>query len=211
MNNSFLNSIKIILVGTTHPGNIGASARAMKTMGLTQLYLVQPKLFPNAEATARASGADDILANARVFDSFEKAIKDCHFVFGTSTRNRSIPWPLFSPESAAKETARLVQEQSSVAIVFGRESSGLANSELELCNAMIQIDSNPEFASLNIASAVQIIVYEVRKLVLAGVTSHEDKTGKHLRRVWNRFSSYTNIWKQVWWILITSIRISQEG
>lgn len=178
MNNSFLNSIKIILVGTTHPGNIGASARAMKTMGLTQLYLVQPKLFPNAEATARASGADDILANARVFDSFEKAIKDCHFVFGTSTRNRSIPWPLFSPESAAKETARLVQEQSSVAIVFGRESSGLANSELELCNAMIQIDSNPEFASLNIASAVQIIVYEVRKLVLAGVTSHEDKTGK---------------------------------
>ncbi|MFT5350014.1 MAG: tRNA (cytidine32/uridine32-2'-O)-methyltransferase [Planctomycetota bacterium] len=159
-------NIKVVLVGTTHPGNIGATARAMKTMGLEQLVLVNPKIYPDADATARASGADDILAEAIIHQSFSDAISDCHFVFGTSTRNRSIPWPLYTPSEAAQQTRKLIAEDSVVAIVFGRESSGLANEELELCNAMIQIPSNPEFSSLNIAAAVQIISYEIRKNML---------------------------------------------
>ena len=166
MKNNMLNKIKVVLVSTTHPGNIGATARAMKTMGLENLVLVNPKIYPDADATARASGADDLLANATVCESFQEAINDCHFVFGTSTRSRSIPWPLFTPANAAIETIRHVEGEARVAIVFGRESSGLANEELELCNAMIQIPTNPDFASLNIASAVQIISYEIRKLWL---------------------------------------------
>ena len=156
-------NIKIVLVGTTHPGNIGATARAMKTMGLYKLALVQPKIYPDAEATARASGADDILADASVHDNFYESIADCHFVFGTSTRERSIPWPLYNPEQAAEKTLELLSTGSTIALVFGRESSGLANEELELCNAMIQIQTNPGFSSLNIASAVQIISYEIYK------------------------------------------------
>ena len=156
-------NIKIVLVGTTHPGNIGATARAMKTMGLHALDLVQPKIYPDAEATARASGADDVLADARVLDNFHDSIADCHFVFGTSTRDRSIPWPLYNPVQAAERTLDLLNNGSRVALVFGRESSGLANEELELCNGMIQIQTNPGFSSLNIASAVQIISYEIYK------------------------------------------------
>ncbi len=162
----FSKNIKIVLVGTTHPGNIGATARAMKTMGLEQLVLVNPKIYPDAEATARASGADDILAAASLHQTFVDAISDCHFVFGTSTRERSIPWPLYTPSQSAVKVTEMVGGDAMVAIVFGRESSGLANEDLELCNAMIQIQTNPEFSSLNIASAVQIISYEIRKNLL---------------------------------------------
>ena len=168
-------NIKVVLVGTTHPGNIGATARAMKTMGLTELVLVKPKIYPDAEATARASGADDILASAVVLDSFAEAISDCHFVFGTSTRERSIPWPLFDPAKSAEKVAAVVNAGSSVALVFGRESSGLANEELELCNAMIQIPTNPDFSSLNIASAVQIIAYEIRKTLIGGAANEAEE------------------------------------
>jgi tRNA (cytidine32/uridine32-2'-O)-methyltransferase len=166
MQQDILKNTKIVLVGTTHPGNIGATARAMKTMGLKQLVLVEPKIFPHADATARASGADDILAAAIIHQSFAEAISDCHFVFGTSTRNRSIPWPLHSPSQAADMASNMTEDGSTIAIVFGRESSGLANEELELCNAMIQIPTDPDFSSLNIASAVQIISYEIRKNAL---------------------------------------------
>ena len=159
-------NIKIVLVSTTHPGNIGATARAMKTMGFYHLALVEPKIYPDADATARASGADDILAVASVFENFADAIGDCHFVFGTSNRNRSIPWPLFAPAEAAEHSKILLESESKIAIVFGRESSGLANEELELCNAMIQIPTNPGFSSLNIAAAVQIICYELHKCLL---------------------------------------------
>ncbi len=168
MTESLLNDIKIVLVGTTHPGNIGATARVMKTMGLSSLVLVNPKIYPDAEATARASGADDILANAQLQDSLADAIADCHLVFGTSTRRRSIPWPLYTPSNAATKVRESLQQGSGVAFVFGRESSGLANEELELCNAMIQIPANPGFSSLNIASAVQIISYEIRMNLLSG-------------------------------------------
>jgi tRNA (cytidine32/uridine32-2'-O)-methyltransferase len=171
-------NIKIVLVGTTHPGNIGATARAMKTMGLRQLVLVEPKIFPDADATARASGADDILAEAIIHQTFQEAISDCHFVFGTSTRNRSIPWPLHTPAQAAEQAVNMMVEDSTVAIVFGRESSGLANEELELCNAMIQIPTDAEFSSLNIASAVQIIAYEIRKNLLEIGSESEQATEK---------------------------------
>jgi tRNA (cytidine32/uridine32-2'-O)-methyltransferase len=178
MQQDILKNTKIVLVGTTHPGNIGATARAMKTMGLKQLVLVEPKIFPHADATARASGADDILAAAIIHQSFAEAISDCHFVFGTSTRNRSIPWPLHSPSQASDMASNMAEDGSTIAIVFGRESSGLANEELELCNAMIQIPTDPDFSSLNIASAVQIISYEIRKKALEYSSESEKSSEK---------------------------------
>ena len=159
-----LENVKIVLVNTTHPGNIGASARAMKTMGLERLALVSPKRFPSAECTARAAGADDILARARVFSSLEEAVADCGLVFGTSARSRSIAWPEVTPETAAAQIIN--QIGAGAAILFGRESSGLSNEELDVCHAMIRIPTNEDFSSLNIASAVQILCYEVSKQYL---------------------------------------------
>ena len=164
--------VKIVLVNTTHPGNIGATARAMKTMGLDQLALVAPRHFPSAECTARAAGADDILARAVVFPSVEEAVADCGLVFGTSARTRSITWPEVTPETAATQIAGTAG--GGAAVLFGRESSGLSNEELEICHAMIRIPTNPEFASLNIASAVQIICYEISKQYLARETGRGD-------------------------------------
>ena len=160
-----LENVKIVLVDTTHPGNIGAAARAMKTMGLERLALVSPKRFPSAECTARAAGADDILARARVFSSLEDAVADCGLVFGTSARTRSIAWPEVTPETAAAQIIN--QIGAGAAILFGRESSGLSNEELDTCHAMIRIPTNEDFSSLNIASAVQIICYEISKQYLA--------------------------------------------
>lgn len=153
--------IRIVLIDTTHPGNIGAAARAMKTMGLSQLTLVSPQHYPSAEATARASGADDILAQARVCASLAEAIADCHFVVGTSARVRRVPWPLVEPRACA---ARLVEEgrRGPVALLFGREHSGLTNEELEQCHLHVSIPANPDYSSLNLAAAVQVLAYELR-------------------------------------------------
>lgn len=159
--------VKIVLVNPTHPGNIGAAARAMKTMGLEQLALVSPRHFPSAECTARAAGADDILASARVFSSLEEAVADCELVFGTSARTRSIAWPEVSPDTAAAQITDRINAGSRAAVLFGRESSGLSNEELDICHAMIRIPTNAEFSSLNIAQAVQIICYEISKQRLA--------------------------------------------
>jgi TrmH family RNA methyltransferase len=156
-------SVHIVLVGTTHPGNIGASARAMRTMGFTNLRLVRPAGFPGADVTAMAAGASDVLAAAGVFDSLELAIADCGLVFGTSARLRGLPWPEQTPEQAAARIAGMAAADGGVAIVFGRESSGLSNEELALCNAMILIPASDDFQSLNLAAAVQIICYELRK------------------------------------------------
>ena len=158
-----MNHISIVLVRTTHPGNIGATARAMKTMGLVNLRLVAPKVFPAAEVTARAAGADDILAAAAVYDSLHEAVSDCALVYGTSARMRSIPWPCVAPEQAAGQIIRSAGDGLHAALVFGRESSGLSNRELELCNRMIAIPANPAFSSLNLAAAVQILCYEIYK------------------------------------------------
>jgi TrmH family RNA methyltransferase len=159
---NIIDNIRIVLVETTHPGNIGATARAMKTMQHRNLYLVRPKIFPSAESTARATGADDVLASTQVVDSLAAAVADCQLVIATSARERSIPWPALDPRECATEVVNIAREYP-VAIVFGRESSGLTNDELESCNSVVQIPTNKEFSSLNIASAVQIICYEIMR------------------------------------------------
>jgi TrmH family RNA methyltransferase len=155
-----LDNIQIILIDTTHPGNIGAAARAMKNMGISQLRLVRPRLFPCAEATARAVGADDILANAQIFDNYEDSLGDCHLVFGTSARQRNIAWPTLTPIICVEKALKCAGK---VALVFGREQSGLTNQELELCHFIVQIPTNPTFSSLNVAAAVQILTYELKR------------------------------------------------
>ena len=144
----------------SHPGNIGAAARAMKVMCLEHLFLVQPETYPSAEATALASGADDVLVRANVCDSLDQALQDCSLVVGASARLRSLQWPQLN----ARETARLVVEQpvgAATAIVFGREHSGLTNAELERCHYLMHIPSNPAYSSLNLAAAVQVVAYEL--------------------------------------------------
>ncbi len=160
MNKDPLSHIRIVLIGTTHPGNIGAAARAMKTMRLLSLYLVSPAIYPSAEATARAAGADDILANAVICDSLRQAVGDCQIVIGTSARSRNIPWPAVSPRVCAEQLFKRTTLDK-VAILFGTESSGLTNDELETCGSMIQIPTHEQYSSLNIAAAVQIICYEL--------------------------------------------------
>lgn len=170
-----LSSIRIVLVNTSHPGNIGACARAMKTMGLAKLYLVQPKLFPSDEATARAAGADDILLNASVCDSLEQALSGCVLVVGASARTRTIEWPELTPHACATQ---LVQGavQGDVALVFGREHSGLSNEELDRCHYLTRIPANPAFASLNIAAAVQIFAYEILLAQSVSVSAQDEHT-----------------------------------
>lgn len=157
---SFKN-IKIVLINTSHPGNIGAAARAMRTMGLSELYLVNPETFPHAKAIAMASGALDVLENAVVVDDLSKAIADCGLIVGTSARSRTIPWPMLTPREFA-EKVLVESANNKIAILFGREKTGLTNEELHQCHYHIHIPSNPQYSSLNLASAVQVITYELR-------------------------------------------------
>ena len=161
-----LDQIRIILVGTTHTGNMGSVARAMKTMGLSQLWLVAPKEAPDGQAYALAAGASDILAKAQIVDTLEEAIADCGLIVGTSARSRTLPWPMLDPRTCAQKAMQESQNKP-VAIIFGRESSGLTNEELQLCNHHLCIAANPEYSSLNLAMAVQILTYEVRMAALA--------------------------------------------
>jgi tRNA (cytidine32/uridine32-2'-O)-methyltransferase len=155
-----LSHIKIVLVETSHSGNIGAVARAMKNMSMSNLALVSPKLFPCAEATARASGADDVLSRAVVYQSLQEAVADCQLIIGASARCRTISWPEMMPRECAEKV--VIQEpQNKVAIIFGRENSGLKNHELDLCHYLLRIPCNSEYSSLNIAAAVQVICYEL--------------------------------------------------
>lgn len=162
-----LTRIRIVLVEPTHPGNIGAAARAMKTMGLRSLVLVRPHGFPCAAATAMAAGADDLLVRAQVTDSLQAALGGCGWVIGTSARTRTIPWPVHDPREAAAR-ALVMAEEAEVAVVFGREHAGLTNDELELCQAVVRIPSDPDFGSLNLGAAVQVLAYELRMQWLAG-------------------------------------------
>ena len=154
-------SIRIVLVGTTHPGNIGAAARAMKNMGLSDLALVRPKYFPHDEASARASGAEDILERAMVVDTLADALTDCVYVAGASARSRTINWPCMGPRDCAE---RMIQESGhgKVAAVFGPEKTGLHNDDLDLCHTLLTIPTDPGFSSLNLAMAVQVLTYELR-------------------------------------------------
>lgn len=153
-----LSQVRIVMIGTTHPGNIGAAARAMKNMGLTDLALVEPKVFPSSEAIARAAGARDILDAARVCRTLEEAIADSERVIGASARLRSISWPQLDPRECA---ALVTGSRAKTAILFGREHSGLSNEELERCHYLLHIPCNPEYRSLNVAAALQVVSYEL--------------------------------------------------
>lgn len=161
-----LSGVRVILVETSHPGNIGAVARAMKTMGLARLHLVRPRRFPSAEATARATGADDLLAAAVVCADLAEAIGDCAWAVATSARDRHLPWPALDPAGCAREA--LARAPDEVALVFGREATGLTNSEIDLCQAVLRIPTDEDFASLNLGGAVQVLTWELRRAALAG-------------------------------------------
>jgi TrmH family RNA methyltransferase len=152
--------IRIVLVDPAHPGNIGAAARAMKNMGLNELHLVRPRYFPNSEATARASGAEDVLNAARVHEHFEDAIAECGLVVGTSARSRHLSLDLLEPRECAEQMA-LAAQTNAVALVFGSERIGLTNVELARCNVLVTIPTNPDYSSLNLAMAVQVLAYEL--------------------------------------------------
>ncbi|MEX1222728.1 MAG: tRNA (cytosine(32)/uridine(32)-2'-O)-methyltransferase TrmJ [Idiomarina sp.] len=156
-----LNNIRIVLVNTSHTGNIGSVARAMKTMGLSQLTLVDPVQAPDSHASALAAGATDILAAAKTVDTLAEAIADCGLSIATSARSRTLDWPLLNPRECA---AKVLEESPNypVALVFGRENSGLTNEELQQCNFHVHIPANPDYSSLNLAMAVQTLSYEVR-------------------------------------------------
>lgn len=165
-------SFRIVLVETSHPGNIGGAARAMKTMGFADLALVRPRRYPDPQAEWRAAGAGDVLEGARVFDALDDAIADCGLVVGASARQRNIPLPVDTlAEFAATAPAR--SGGKPVALLFGREASGLSNRELERCRRQLVIPANPGYASLNLAMAVQVTCYELRK-ALAGTERDAD-------------------------------------
>lgn len=171
-----LDSVRIILSRTSHPGNIGGAARAMKNMGLSQLVLVSPGQFPDPVATDRASGADDILTAAQVVPSLSEGLKDCQWVFGTSARQRAFPWPQLSPKAASVKIHEILQQRQSVAVVFGNEQSGLSNEDLQLCDYHISIATDPHYASLNLACAVQIIAYEIHEACTALLAASPSET-----------------------------------
>ena len=169
-----LEKTRILLVNISHPWNIGAAARAMKNMGLTRLYLVDPKQHPTYEAYSRAAGADDVLAEATVTSSLAEALTGCVWVAGTSARERAVSWPLFEPRQCA-ELCRDRSKHGDVAIVFGRERTGLTNEELELCHGLIHIPTNPAYNSLNVAAAVQVLCYELRVLWRSGQPPYPER------------------------------------
>lgn len=159
-------SVRVVLVATSHPGNIGSTARAMKTMGLTSLYLVKPKSFPDYKANEMAAGSDDILQNAIVVETMEEALAGCQLILATSARPRGLALQGLLPSEAAKLVCEK-SDETQVALVFGREHAGLTNEELLKCHYHIHIPSNPDYSSLNLAQAVQIIAYELRMMLLA--------------------------------------------
>ena len=156
-----LAKIKIVLIETSHPGNIGAVARAMKNMGLSQLVLVNPKEYPSQVASARASSAADVLNKAQVFPTLEEAVAGCQVVVGASARLRKVSWPQMDVRETAAMAMQITDAQDGqIAILFGREDSGLSNLEMDKCHYLAHIPSNPHYSSLNIAAAVQVFAYE---------------------------------------------------
>lgn len=165
-----LNQIRIVLVETYHPGNIGAAARALKNMGLNQLYLVNPREFPSEEASSRAAGAKDLLDQATVVDTLEEAIADCQLVVGTSARERTYDLPLQDLESAA-HMIHTEAHSGEVAVIFGRETMGLNNKEMLMCNRHLFIEANPDYPVLNVSQAIQLVCYELRRASLNKASS----------------------------------------
>ena len=158
--------VRIVLVGTQHPGNIGSAARAMKTMGLRNLVLVAPQKLRHPDATAMAVGADDVLASAQVCETLDEALADCRFVAGCTARQRQVLLPEFTPRDVAQKLLDAACD-GAVALVFGPERSGLTNDDLHRCHVAVHIPTNPDFSSLNLAAAVQVLSYELRLAMLA--------------------------------------------
>ncbi|GAA5191065.1 tRNA (cytosine(32)/uridine(32)-2'-O)-methyltransferase TrmJ [Ferrimonas gelatinilytica] len=167
-----LDNIRIILVGTSHSGNIGSAARAMKTMGLSRLVLAEPRTEIDGHSMALAAGASSVLQQVVVTDDLASAIADCSLVIGTSARSRTLSWPMLDAREAGQ---KLAQEagRGPVALVFGRENHGLNNEELQMCDFHVCIPANPEYSSLNLAQAVQLLSYEIRMAHLAEVPASE--------------------------------------
>lgn len=174
------------MVNTSHPGNIGSAARAMKTMGLGRLYLVDPQEYPSERAVWLASGASDVLENAVVVGTVEEAVSDCSLIIGTSARMRRIPWPLFEPQKCGLVVAK-ESEKSQVALIFGREAMGLSNEELQLCHYHVNIPGNPEYDVLNVAAAVQVICYEIRRAHLEIEAAAEEEEEFKMPMDWVRW------------------------
>ena len=171
-----LSHVRIVMVNTTLPANIGSALRAMKTMGLSKLVLVAPKTYPHPDIDALAAGATDLIKQIEIVETLADAIKDCHLVFGTSARSRTIPWPLLDARPAAeKSISAVVNDQQDVAVVFGREDRGLTNEELAMANYHVTIPVNTDYGVLNVAQAIQVICYEMRMATLAVVESGEDE------------------------------------
>lgn len=163
-----IDNVRIVLVEPEHPGNIGATARAMKTMGVKSLHLVNPARFPDPQADWRAAGALDIVAEAVIHDELDDALIDCGYIVGTTARDRHVPWPTLTAEEFGAKVRKGFGTDLPLAILFGRETNGLTNQELLRCNSHVRIPSNPEYGSLNLAMAVQIVTYEIFKSSLDG-------------------------------------------
>ncbi|SEM06096.1 MULTISPECIES: RNA methyltransferase [unclassified Acinetobacter] len=170
-----LSHVRIVMVNTTLPANIGSALRAMKTMGLSKLVLVAPKTYPHPDIDALAAGATDLIDQIQIVETLEEAIADCHLVFGTSARSRTIPWPLLDARPAAdKSMQAVIKEQQEIAVIFGREDRGLTNEELALANYHVTIPVNTDYGVLNVAQAIQIICYEMRMATTALMEQVED-------------------------------------
>ncbi|EOZ4595047.1 tRNA (cytosine(32)/uridine(32)-2'-O)-methyltransferase TrmJ [Morganella morganii] len=165
-------NIRIVLVETSHTGNMGSAARAMKTMGLFSLYLVNPQVQPDSHAIALSAGASDVIGNAKIVSTLDEAIAGCELVIGTSARSRTLPWPMVEPRECGEKSVKIAQT-APVAIIFGRERVGLTNDELQKCNYHLYIPTNPEYGSLNLAMAVQLVSYEIRMAFLASQNESE--------------------------------------
>ncbi|WP_173911105.1 RNA methyltransferase [Acinetobacter sp. Marseille-Q1618] len=177
-----LSHVRIVMVNTTLPANIGSALRAMKTMGLSKLVLVAPKTYPHPDIDALAAGATDLIEQIEIVETLEDAIKDCHLVFGTSARSRTIPWPLLDARPAAQKSMQaVIQEQQEIAIVFGREDRGLTNEELALANYHVTIPVNTNYGVLNVAQAIQVICYEMRMAAIEfSDKKHDDQAVMHV-------------------------------
>lgn len=164
---NYLNNVKIVLVETSHTGNMGSAARAMKTMGLTNLCLVNPIIKPDSQSISLAAGASDIIKQAQIFSSLEQAVADCSLVIGTSARPRSLQWPNLTPKECGDKIIAEASHHAQVALVFGRERVGLTNDELQKCHFHVGIPANSDYSSLNLAMSVQVLCYEIRMSMLS--------------------------------------------
>jgi tRNA/rRNA methyltransferase len=172
---NIFNNIRVVLCQTSHPGNIGSAARAMKTMGLQHLYLVNPLHFPDPQATSLATGAADLLENATVCSSLSEALTGCAFAIGMSARKRQISHELVNVREGASRAVQIATNQP-IALVFGTEMSGLSNAELDCCQLLAMIPANPEYSSLNLAAAVQVMSYEIRMAITEGMLEIDSTT-----------------------------------